>query len=124
MAKYRLLQDHVIDAAIVPKGTEIGEGTSVVFKGEPSVYMVGLDGEGKSKVRELHQRLYGKDGPEDKTEDVEVEDEHGRKKTETQVTRAATGPASVTATPIQDQKDENVQKRTAKPLDEQLPKGG
>ena len=63
MARYRLRIDHVIEDRIVPAGTEVGEGTDIPFDQAPSNQMEGVDDEGRRKVNELHQRLYGADAP-------------------------------------------------------------
>lgn len=62
MARYRLRTEHVTkDSVVLPAGTEVGDGTAYPWPDEPSIYMEGLDAEGKKRVNELHQRLYGRD---------------------------------------------------------------
>jgi Ni/Co efflux regulator RcnB len=60
--RYRLLAPHVIAGYHLEAGAEVGEGTGYPVAG-PSNQMEGIDDLGKSRVNELHQKLYGKDAP-------------------------------------------------------------
>ena len=69
MAKYKLLSDHVApDGRIVPAGTVVED-----WQPGPSNQMEGMDDEGKQKVKELHQQLYGTDGPQPTPEASEAD---------------------------------------------------
>lgn len=63
MARYKLLEEAVINDTVLAAGTEIGDGTPYPFDQEPGPHMEGLDREGKKKVEEVHQKLYGKHAP-------------------------------------------------------------
>ena len=67
--KYRLLGPHVLsDGQMLDAGTEVGDDTDQPWKDvdgkemEPTTQMEGLDDASREKVREVHQRLYGR-GP-------------------------------------------------------------
>ena len=67
--KYRLLGPHVLaDGQMLDAGTEVGDDTDQPWKDidgkemEPTTQMEGLDDASRDKVRQVHQRLYGR-GP-------------------------------------------------------------
>lgn len=62
-AKYRLMSVHMIDGETLPVGAEIGADTDRPYDATPSNQMMGLNEEGKRRVNEVHQKLYGKDAP-------------------------------------------------------------
>lgn len=147
MAKYRLMAAHHIGGVVYPEGTEVGDDTKVPFDGAPSNQMMGLDDEGKEKVNELHQNLYGKDAdwhtPEyEERERRAVEERDKQRKEEAgrikehgavPVTPGPTGGIAPKGgqvsggpgmpAPKQDPADPDVQPRVKQPLKEQLPKG-
>lgn len=61
--RYRLLTVHIIAGGSRAAGTEVGTGTDIPYPGLPSNQMEGVDDEGKRRVNELHQKLYGQDAP-------------------------------------------------------------
>lgn len=83
MAKYKLLTQHVTsESVILEPGTEVGDDTDWPWKGEPSIHMVGVDEEGKQKVNELHQKLYGRDAPAQEAEEPSEEDKKAEQEEE------------------------------------------
>jgi hypothetical protein len=64
--QFRLCTPHVIEGAVRNPGTIVGpwgSGAPVVFNGDPTSDMEGVDDEGIAKVNEVHNRLHGADAP-------------------------------------------------------------
>jgi hypothetical protein len=64
--QFRLRTPHVIEGAVRNPGTivgPLGSGAPVVFNGDPTPDMEGLDDEAIAKVNEIHQRLRNEDAP-------------------------------------------------------------
>jgi hypothetical protein len=66
--QFRLRTPHVIEGAVRAPGTIVGpygSGAPIVFQGDPTPDMEGVDDEGRAKVKEVFQRLRGYDPPWD-----------------------------------------------------------
>jgi hypothetical protein len=64
--QFRLRTPHVIEGAVRNPGTIVGpygSGAPVVFEGDPTSDMEGVDDEGISRVREVYRRLHGDEPP-------------------------------------------------------------
>jgi hypothetical protein len=64
--QFRLRTPHVIEGAVRNPGTIVGpygSGAPVVFEGDPTSDMEGVDDEGVSRVREVYRRLHGEEPP-------------------------------------------------------------
>jgi hypothetical protein len=64
--QFRLRTPHVIEGAVRNPGTIVGpygSGAPVIFEGDPTSDMEGVDDEGVSRVREVYRRLHGDDPP-------------------------------------------------------------
>ena len=99
--KYRLLGPHVLpDGQMVDAGTEVGDDTDHPWKDtegkemEPTTQMEGLDDGSREKVREVHQRLYGKGPSWERGQSDEAREAHERQAEEQQKLDEGSKPVS------------------------------